>query len=482
MGSASRALYRKYRSKSLAEVVGQRHITDILERALETNRSAHAYLFTGPRGVGKTSVARILAHEINNLPYTDESTHLDIIEIDAASNNGVDDVRALREKAYIAPASAQKKVYIIDEVHMLSKQAFNALLKILEEPPAHVVFILATTDVQKLPATIISRAQRFHFRAISSPDAISHLKKIANAEKINISDDALQIIATRGDGSFRDSISLLDQLSSLATSNSEITAEMVENSLGIAPASAVQALLEETKAANIQNISQLLNETQQSGVDGQVFIDQFIHYIQQLVPTQPQLLGLLDKLIDNPKPAYPYSKLLVDCGLFEQPNKPKSTQSGSTTLTTAPLAVRTLEVHETVEKLKEATSAKLSSQNTKKASKKTGPKLSSEPLNWDKLLQQIHETSMAVYSVLAKCSHEITAEGDLRLYTVNAFYKKKIDDPKYLSHLYESLQLVEGFQRAVHTIPTRAPMKDSKVAAVADIMGGGIEVSAADVS
>ena len=150
----SQALYRKYRSKKLSEIVGQAHITRLLERALKRGAVAHAYLLTGPRGVGKTSIARILAHEINDLPYTDESTHLDIIEIDAASNNSVEDIRDLRDKVQIAPVSAPKKVYIIDEVHMLSKSAFNALLKTLEEPPDHVVFILATTDADKLPAKI----------------------------------------------------------------------------------------------------------------------------------------------------------------------------------------------------------------------------------------------------------------------------------------------------------------------------------------
>ena len=143
----SKALYRKYRSKSLDEVVGQNHVTDILRRSLAQDRVAHAYLLTGPRGVGKTSIARILAYEINKLPYDEDATNLDIIEIDAASNNGVEDVRDLREKVQIAPVAASKKIYIIDEVHMLSKQAFNALLKTLEEPPAHAVFILATNDV-----------------------------------------------------------------------------------------------------------------------------------------------------------------------------------------------------------------------------------------------------------------------------------------------------------------------------------------------
>jgi len=178
----SQALYRKYRSRSLDEVLGQDHVTNILRRALEQGKIAHAYLLTGPRGVGKTSVARILAHEINQLPYNEEASHLDIIEIDAASNNGVDDIRALREKAQVAPISAPKKIYIIDEVHMLSKPAFNALLKTLEEPPAHVVFILATTDADKLPATILSRVQQFFFRPIPTEIMARQLINIAEKE------------------------------------------------------------------------------------------------------------------------------------------------------------------------------------------------------------------------------------------------------------------------------------------------------------
>src|SRR5688572_10703249 len=158
------ALYRKYRSKSLGEIVGQEHITDTLAQALKSGRISHACLFSGPRGVGKTSIARILAHEINGLPYTDDAAHLDIIEIDAASNRRIDEIRELRDKVYIAPTSGKYKVYIIDEVHMLTREAFNALLKTLEEPPAHAVFILATTEAHKLPETIVSRTQHYTFK------------------------------------------------------------------------------------------------------------------------------------------------------------------------------------------------------------------------------------------------------------------------------------------------------------------------------
>src|ERR1700712_117496 len=208
------ALYRKYRSKSLAEIVGQEHVTSTLQNALKNGRVSHAYLLTGPRGVGKTSIARILAHEINGLAYDDEA-HLDIIEIDAASNRRIDEIRDLRDRVSTAPSSAKYKVYIIDEVHMLTKEAFNALLKTLEEPPAHVVFILATTEAHKLPETIISRTQRYSFRPVPAEQVIGLLQSIAKKEKITIDSEALALIAEHGEGSLRDSVSLLDQARNL---------------------------------------------------------------------------------------------------------------------------------------------------------------------------------------------------------------------------------------------------------------------------
>jgi len=250
-------LYRKYRSKSLDEVAGQDHIVKVLKQALKTKRLSHAYLFAGPRGVGKTSVARILAHEVNELPYGGENMHLDIIEIDGASNRRIDEIRELRERANILPTQAAYKVYIIDEVHMLTREAFNALLKTLEEPPAHCIFILATTEAHKLPDTIVSRTQRFTFKPIDKASIVGHLSKIAREEKIDISQEALELLAEHGDGSFRDSISLLDQLVGSGPSVSE---QAVRELLGLPADEAVIDLVSALEAGDAKTILERIGE------------------------------------------------------------------------------------------------------------------------------------------------------------------------------------------------------------------------------
>ena len=256
------ALYRKNRPRSFADVIGQEPITKTLQKAIKSGRISHAYLLSGPRGVGKTSVARILAHEVNKLPYKDESIHLDIIEIDAASNRRIDEIRDIREKVMIAPTSAKYKVYIIDEVHMLTKEAFNALLKTLEEPPAHCIFILATTEVHKLPETIISRTQRFNFKPVPKDKAARHLGVIAKAEGIDIEPAALDLLADHGSGSFRDSISLLDQLSG---SGQTISQQDIKQLLGLPPAEAIAKLIEFITSGDSAGALQLLSDLRDNG-------------------------------------------------------------------------------------------------------------------------------------------------------------------------------------------------------------------------
>lgn len=302
-GAMGQALYRKYRSKSLDEIVGQEHITKTLKQAIKTGRVSHAYLFTGPRGVGKTSIARILAHELNGVPYETEDNHLDIIEIDAASNGGVEEVRDLRDKVYIAPASGRFKVYIIDEVHMMTTSAFNALLKTLEEPPAHAIFILATTEAHKLPATIISRTQRFTFKPIPSEQVVAHLRHIANKEKIDITDDALGLIAEHGGGSFRDSISMLDQASS---SQKHIDRASLEKLLGIPPATAIEQLITALRNHDVQTIVTGLTKLRTDGYQAAAVAKQLGQSLRNALLDHAlpldgsAVLAMLARLIDVP--------------------------------------------------------------------------------------------------------------------------------------------------------------------------------------
>lgn len=505
------ALYRKYRSRSLDEVVGQTHVTEILARSLANGHTAHAYLLTGPRGVGKTSIARILAHEINKLPYSEDSSHLDIIEIDAASNNGVEDVRDLRDKVQITPVSAAKKVYIIDEVHMLSKAAFNALLKTLEEPPEHVVFILATTDADKLPDTIISRTQKFTFRTIAPEAVAAHLKEIAKKEKITIDNEALDLIALRGEGSFRDSIGLLDQLRSLTDDKEGITGQLVEQALGLAPAEYIEQLIAAYEAKDLAKIVSLLEKSTTTYTQPEVLVGQLTHTIRQQIAKKPQLIDLLDRLLEVPRSSQPGLKLLTVLATGAKV-PPK----------TAALSAPMPEVKATVEELRSSSPApsvssqghsmnerkKLARQQSSRSGTATsaylqpdieptsGPDSASArshsdeavpekvnkdngktfSLDWQKLIDYTREHFIAVYSVLSKCSYEI--DGDtLVLYTGNAFYKKKLDDPKHRQNLGIALAKIEAGEPDIETIPTAAPPKDSQAARVAAIMGGGEQVA-----
>ena len=477
----TRALYRKYRSKTLDEVVGQRHVTDILSRSLQQGNIAHAYLLTGPRGVGKTSIARILAHEINKLPYNDDETHLDIIEIDAASNNGVDDVRDLREKVQIAPVAAEKKVYIIDEVHMLSKAAFNALLKTLEEPPEHIVFILATTDVHKVPDTILSRTQRFTFRSISPADATQHLRSIADSEGILIDDEALTLIAEHGGGSFRDSISLLDQLRSLSSDKETITAALVEQVVGLAPAGQLQSLLEAYEAHDIQKIIEVLDMLEQQGVDARQIVSQLISVVRSRLGTHPRWIELLDNLVAVLRSPRPDVLLLTSLLKGSSSSGPQD-KSIATVVTPVAPELQVLAREATKPRPSEKRVEKHALEATKHtATIDTPPKLPKRKdaktvsFDWDAYLVHMKEHHIALHSILAKCKPEFDG-ATLSIYTNTAFWKKKLDDAKYQSLLHRALDELGVGELTIETIPTGAPLKDSQAAAVAAIMGGGEEV------
>lgn len=271
-----RAFYRKYRPSTFTDVVGQGHITKTLENAVKTGKTSHAYLFTGSRGTGKTSCAKILAKAVNCLNAEngnpcneceickgiDNGSILDIIEIDAASNNGVDNIRDLREEANFTPANAKYRVYIIDEVHMLSIGAFNALLKTLEEPPAHVIFILATTEVHKLPSTILSRCQRFDFKRIPPEDIAGRLLEVATKENLKLAEDGAMLIARIADGAMRDALSLLDRCSSY---DGVIDSAAVASSAGLAGREYIfelcDCIIEKDAAKALEIVNRLYNDS-----------------------------------------------------------------------------------------------------------------------------------------------------------------------------------------------------------------------------
>ena len=292
------ALYRKWRPERFADVVGQQHITDTLRAQLRSGHLSHAYLFTGTRGTGKTTCAKILARAVNctNLQNGDpcgqcaacrgiaDGSILDVVEIDAASNNGVDNIRDIREETRYTPATVAKRVYIIDEVHMLSQGAFNALLKTLEEPPAHVLFILATTEIHKVPATILSRCQRFDFRRIAPQDIQHRLQEIADAEGIPLTESGAALISRMADGALRDALSLLDRTA--AGAMGAIDEETVASSVGILAGDSTVGLMNRLLDNDVSAVVQMLGESYNAGRELGSVLDQLLGLIRDMLLVQ----------------------------------------------------------------------------------------------------------------------------------------------------------------------------------------------------
>jgi len=294
----TQALYRKYRPQEWGSVVGQDHVVTTLRNAIAADRVAHAYLFAGSRGTGKTTLARLLAKAVNctdpdprkrpcnacePCKAVNENRFLDLIEIDAASNNGVDDVRDLRDKINFSPSQGKYKVYIVDEVHMMSGGAFNALLKTLEEPPPHAIFVLATTEIHKIPATVLSRCQRHEFRRVPVDEIVANLRKIATAEKIQADDDALIQIARQSAGGMRDAISLLDQLSSTGDA---ITLALAQSVLGTATSQTVLEVLNSVMDHDPAHGLEAIHQALDAGADPRSLARQVVEYLRGLMLIQ----------------------------------------------------------------------------------------------------------------------------------------------------------------------------------------------------
>ena len=424
----------------LEEVIGQPQVTEPLIGALKAGKINHAYLFVGPRGCGKTSVARILAHEINGFPYETEDDYVDIIEIDGASNRGIDNIRELREKVMIAPTIGKYKVYIIDEVHMLTKEAFNALLKTLEEPPKHAVFILATTDAYKVPVTITSRTQVYTFRLADEGTMLSFLSNVAEKEGIRIDKDALLLIAQRGGGSFRDSLSLLDQISALP--ETKISKDDVVKALGLPHYDQVAALMQNYASNNYNDNVELLRNLFNSGIKAETIVEELIRQI--IAKPQPELLELLTKLSDI-KPPYIEAKLLV--ALLYGSSSAISSNAPPRQVKPAP----------------KATSAPL---NT------ALPASQHDGFDWQQFVNKVQSLNDAVYTQLVKTEHELR-DDELLIYPKRGIVKTILSRETNKRILINAAGNVKITICDVNDTPSGAK-QDETLSKISAIMGGEV--------
>lgn len=450
------ALYRKYRSKNLSEIIGQDHITKTLAKAIETDRISHAYIFTGPRGVGKTSVARILAHSINDLPYTDDNHPIDIIEMDAASNTGIEDMRDLIEKAYIAPTSAKYKVYIIDEVHMLSKNAFNGLLKTLEEPPKHVVFILATTESHKLPLTIISRAQRFQFKPVDFKTLVEHLRHIAKLESIKIDQESLELIAQLGEGSVRDSISLLDQAANYIQ---PIDLNSISILLGLPPKNIIDVIIDAMSKSNTNQLIFNLNLLFDQGYIAPLIASELAaRFRDQLINNKPTLainkiLDLLAGLIEVPVSRNPQKYLEIQLlnaltynaqpEIVTEKTEIKIPDTTETIKQNKPVEKNTANI-EPINKIKPITENETNAEVL--IDESAEPKLdtsTSKQLDWNKVLNLLKSKYNTLYGIVRMAQVEIK-DPNIELKFAFSFHQKRVNEPKNRNIILEAAKLVSG--------------------------------------
>lgn len=468
----SKTLYRIYRPQKFSDVLGQDTIVKTLQNAITQNRIGHAYLFTGPRGTGKTTVARLFATAVNTQkrkgfePVSKDiakrladGKSMDVIEIDAASNTGVEDIRKLKETIGVTPTEAMYKIYIIDEVHMLSTQAFNALLKTLEEPPEHVIFILATTEIHKVPKTILSRCQRFDFARFSIDDIIKKLTIIAKKEKVKIAPEALEMIAIAADGGMRDAESILAQI--FALEDKDITVEEVAQILGTTTTAEVSALLEAFTNKDITSAMTTINSVVHSGYNMEAFIRSIIEKlrillflslntidndIRNLISIPKSEIDALQKLADQLTPQE-IIMMIEECVTSLQKTK-------NTTIVQLPIEVASVNIcgtkivnptntkeqkpqKQSTKEAKEMKQPQTKSQSAKKSDKlattalgqsstKIQPQSKESLATWKQCVDEINEKNKSVSKLLTQCEVQIIQDNTITICTTFSFYKDKI--------------------------------------------------------
>ncbi|MCL5094226.1 MAG: DNA polymerase III subunit gamma/tau [Patescibacteria group bacterium] len=437
------ALYRKYRPKNFSEVLGQIHVTKTLENALKEGRASHAYLFTGPRGVGKTTVARILATAINcekrkggepcgsceNCKMILAGKAIDILEIDAASNRGIDEIRELKEKIKFSPSKLKYKVFIVDEVHMLTKEAFNALLKTLEEPPEYALFVLATTEIHKVPQTILSRCQRFDFKRISLKDLAEKLQFIAKEEKIKISKDAISMIAEASDGGMRDAESYLDQIASYKESG-EIEVKDIIELLGMSDFKNLYNLISALKEGKAKEAIIQINELAENGADLDQFIKNLVEYLRKVLHIK--VVG--DSNIQMTEEHFELTKKLAkDLDLAYILEMIKTVLNYSNAFKNLPLPQLPLEMA-----IVSLTEGRVGVTKTAEKYEREGEVYAKEDRDikgenidgeWPDFLLEVKSQNNSIHALLKVCSYEIKGD-ELCLYFPYKFHKERIEDIK----------------------------------------------------
>ncbi len=461
-----KALYRRYRPTKLEDVVGQDQIVKSLSESLKSHNFSHAYLFTGPRGCGKTSVARIFAHEVNGFEYKIEDNYPDIVEIDAASNTGVDNIRDLIEKTIISPAQGKYKVYIIDEVHMLSKSAFNALLKTLEEPPKHVIFILATTDAYKVPITVTSRSQVFNFQLATPNVMLKHLQTISVQEKISISDEALELIVKKGGGSFRDSISLLDQISCLSDKGN-ITAEIVRDAFGIPDIEVIDALLSAYKIGNYSQVTELLQNYLNFGGKPEQLTKSLIDQI--IINPEPEFLPLLSRLPEV-KDSFPEAKLLLAflSDISFSPRKKLVSQDQNSISNNKPLVKKSVESKQPSIPEENLTNVPTSDLEQQIHTNQGSGTISSSEFAWDNYLSSISKENATLANTLGKCTYKYD-NSQLTIITGKKFQKTILESDKNFAILKK--QIPEGIKLLIIDTHSISIDQNKNIGKISDIMG-----------
>ncbi|MEN8252426.1 MAG: DNA polymerase III subunit gamma/tau, partial [Patescibacteria group bacterium] len=490
----SKTLYRTYRPQEFSDVIGQDHIIQTLEGAIGQNRVGHAYLFTGPRGTGKTTVARIFATAINTSNRKDfepvskevaerlkNGNSMDIIEIDAASNTGVDDIRELKETVGVTPTEAKFKVYIIDEVHMLSTNAFNALLKTLEEPPEHAIFILATTEIHKVPETILSRCQRFDFARFSIPNIIKKLTKIAKEENVNISEEALEMIAVTAEGGMRDAESLFAQVIALEDEN--ITATEVAQILGTTTSADVLGIIDSFAQKDIGTAFEIIENIVRGGYNIETFIRSIIEKLritlfisindttdknvlelisipkseieslekiakvttpQTIITTIEECVSALQKTKSSTIPQLPLEVATVNiCGTTNQKNSNKPTEK--TSEKSADKAPRKKTKASSVKKQVEnkSTPSHESEVNEKKQTKNTSAITQEQENAWQKCIEKVEKENKSLSSLLTQCALK-NIDTNIIISTTIPFYKEKITQTENIEIIQNAVKETFG--------------------------------------